>query len=91
MGKRIGTEDEERWQSLEQRADHHEEDDGQGEESDAPRADAADPLAEGLRHPLAHQDPRKRRRRREHPQRRRGHDSALRELSDDLRCGARRP
>ena len=55
-------EDEDRRQALEQRTDHHEHPDRQRQEQRAAGADPAHPLPQGLRDPLAHEDPGERRR-----------------------------
>ena len=84
IGKRIGPKISSAGRPFEQRADDHEQGDGQREETGAAGADASHPFTERLRHPLAHQDPRERRGRGQHPQRCRRHGSALRQLRGQL-------
>ena len=84
-GEKDGPEDQEGRQPFEQRADHHEDEQGQGEKEGAAGAQTRDPLSERLGDPLAHEDPREGRRRRQHPQRGGGHDPAPLEQPDEVR------
>ena len=84
IGKRIGPKISSAGRPSSSAPIDHEQRDGQREETGAAGADAAHPFAERLRHPLAHQDPRERRGRGQHPQRRRRHDAALRQLPGQL-------